>query len=116
MQTIGLCLGIFAAAMLIGAFVGLIFRRRAGLSALVTWGLSVLFFAILEWRLGSAGEWSWQYPFASAAYLFGGYALLLGLPSILTSVLVADWWMRRETSNQAMQRTPTRRSPHISNE
>ena len=93
-------IGFFAAIVCVSAIVGVILGiacRGHSVVALVSSGLaSLLLFAALEWRFGAPEEWSWQHPIASAAYLFGPFAIFVAAPLVGAALLISRWVMRRK--------------------
>ena len=78
--------------------IGLVCRGRVRLQLLICVAVSIAYFAILEWKIGSPDEWSWTYPIASAAYLFGPFLLLFFAPMFVVSLAVGSWYSRRAGS------------------
>jgi hypothetical protein len=71
----------------LGAFIGVICRRRPRLQIPLSIGMSVTLYALLEWRFGH-DEWSWRYPISSAAYQVGPVALVFILPAMLAAIFI----------------------------
>jgi hypothetical protein len=91
---------IFAISALIGTVLGIICRGRVVPTVLAVMFSSVLFFVLLEWKFGSADEWSWQYPIQSAAYLIGPFGFLVVAPMLLSAMYIGPWIGRR-SANQS---------------
>ena len=89
--------GLAAASAILGAVVGLIFRGRIVAQIIASVIVSIAFSAVLEWRLGGPGEWSWRYPITSLAYLFAPAVLFIGAPILFAALLVGRLCMRHKS-------------------
>src|SRR5574338_1691558 len=85
---------IVCVSAVIGVILGLACRGRSAVTVVSSVLASLLVFVILEWRFGAGGEWSWQHPIGSSAYLFGPFVILVGAPLIGTALLAGRWLMR----------------------
>jgi hypothetical protein len=82
---------------LVGALIGLTCRGRVSFQLVICVVVSIAYFAILEWKIGSPDEWSWAYPIVSAAYLFGPFLILFFAPMFVVSCAVGSWLSRKTT-------------------
>ena len=81
---------------IVGVTLGIVCRGRSAVAILCSALASLLLFAALEWRFGAPGEWSWQHPVTSSAYLFGPFLILVAAPLIGAALLVGHHMMRRK--------------------
>jgi hypothetical protein len=81
---------------IVGVTLGIVCRGRSAVAILCSALASLLLFAALEWRFGAPGEWSWQHPIASLAYLFGPFLILVAGPLVVAALLISRWVMRRK--------------------
>jgi hypothetical protein len=88
---------VFCASAVLGAVLGFLCRGRFILTVVLSLIASIVFFAMLEWKLGSPGEWSSEYPIVSSAYLAAPFGVLVLGPTLMAAVFVTRWWMRRKT-------------------
>ena len=107
---------IFCGSALIGAIWGAVARGHQIVTITGSLCLAVAICIFAEWRFGAPEEWSWEYPLTSLAYLIGPFLAFMIAPTVGVALLVRLWYIRRKSSNQPMQRTPTRRSLEISND
>lgn len=76
--------------LLIGILIGLIFRRRTVLQICAALVISIVYFAILEWKIGDPDEWSWKHPIASAMYLVVPFFLLFLAPMVVAALVIGS--------------------------
>jgi hypothetical protein len=107
---------IFCGSILVGAVWGVVARGHRIVAITGSLGLAVAICIVAEWRFGGTDEWSWNDPLTSLAYLIGPSVALVIAPTVGVALLVRLWCNRRKSSNQTIQRTPTRRSPEISHD
>jgi hypothetical protein len=86
---------IVCVSAVVGVTLGIVCRGRSMVTLVCSGLMSVLLFATLEWKFGAPGEWSWQHPIASSAYLFGPFLILVAAPLVGAALLVERWVMRR---------------------
>jgi hypothetical protein len=84
---------------LAGGVIGFVCRGRIPLQLCLSALISIAYFGVLEWRIGSPGEWSWTYPIASAMYLFGPFLILFFAPTFFVSLAVGGC-SREETVHE----------------
>jgi putative effector of murein hydrolase LrgA (UPF0299 family) len=89
---------IACAFVIVGALIGVAVRRRPRLHVPIGIVVSILLYAVLEWRFAAPNEWSWHAPIASAAYLIGPMILFFVVPTLLGAALVRRFCFRREQS------------------
>lgn len=100
---------VFLAFIVIGALIGFLLRRQPRMQVHVGIFVSLLSYALLEWRFADPTEWSWQHPIASAAYQIGPVALVFVAPTLLGSAIVRRFQSSRaQASNQSLQPTAGR--------
>ena len=87
-----------AASAILGVIIGFVFRKHLFGQVIVSIVVSIAFFAVLEWRWGEPGEWSWRDPITSAAYLVAPAALFICAPTLFAALLVGRLCIRRKTS------------------
>jgi hypothetical protein len=92
-------LAIFAISACIGAILGLLCRAHHIAAIILSIFASIAFFALAERRIGDPGEWSWQHPIASAAYLFAPFAALFVAPAVASAIFVARLCARHVVKN-----------------
>jgi hypothetical protein len=78
----------------VGVILGIVCRGRSAVTIVSSGLTSLLLFAALEWRFGAHGEWSWQHPIASSAYLFGPFLILVAGPLVVAALLIRRSVMR----------------------
>lgn len=78
----------FSTSAALGAVLGLLCRGHQTMAVVLAILVSVGLFALAEWRFGDPGEWSWQHPIASAAYLLAPFVLLFLAPATAIAVFV----------------------------
>jgi hypothetical protein len=93
---IALFAAIACVSAIVGVILGIVCRGRSAVTIVCSGLTSLLLFAALEWRFGAPGEWSWQHPIASAAYLFGPFLVLVAGPLIMPALLISRRVMRRK--------------------
>jgi hypothetical protein len=91
---IALFAAIACVSAIVGVILGIVCRGRSAVTIVCSGLTSLLLFAALEWRFGAPGEWSWQHPMASSAYLLGPFLLLVAAPLVIAALLVSRWVMR----------------------
>ena len=89
---------IACAFVVVGALIGVIFRRRPRLHVPMGIVVSILLYALLEWRFADPNEWSWHAPITSAAYQIGPVVLFFVAPTLLGAAIVRRFCFRREQS------------------
>ena len=89
---------IACACLVAGALIGLLLRRRPHIQIPVGIVVSLVAYALLEWRFAAPGEWSWQHPIASAAYQIGSVALFFVAPTLLGVAIVHHFCSRHAHS------------------
>jgi len=93
---IGFFAAIVCVSAVVGVILGIICRGRSAVTVGCSLLASLLVFAALEWRFGALGEWSWQRPIASSAYLFEPFLILVAGPLVGAALLISCWVMRRK--------------------
>ena len=86
------------AFVVLGALIGVILRRRPRLHVPIGVAVSILLYALLEWRFADPTEWSWHAPVTSAAYQIGPVVLFFVAPTLLGAAIVRRFYSRREQS------------------
>gem|GEM_PF-4618285 len=95
---IGLFLVSIPVCFAIGSLIGLLCRGNILKEICFSLLSSGLYFAFLEWKLGDSDEWSPNYPFVSALYLFGPFMFLFFTPTVGASLLTGYWRLRSSRS------------------
>ena len=85
-------------SVVVGALIGLILRRSPRLQFPIGALVSILFYAVLEWRFAAPNEWSWHDPIASVAYQIGPVLVFFVAPTLLGAAIVRCFYSRREQS------------------
>jgi Na+-translocating ferredoxin:NAD+ oxidoreductase RnfD subunit len=89
---------IACAFVVVGALIGVILRRRSSLQVPIGIVLSILLYALLEWRFADPNEWSCHASITSAAYQIGPVVLFFIAPTLLGAAIVRRFCFRRDQS------------------
>ena len=88
---------IACAFIIVGALIGLILRRSPRLQFPIGVVVSILLYALLEWRFAAPNEWSWHDPITSAAYQIGPVLLFFVAPTLLGAAIVRRFSKREQS-------------------